>query len=79
MWTWLSRISVVLIGLFVAAGLAFGATQAFGSGMAMTCGDDPGEIGTCPPFTQSTCNEACEDMFDGNPGACLAGCCVCTV
>lgn len=81
---WLSRISTLLIGLFVAGGLTFGATQAFGSSEMMVCGDDVGEIGTCPPFSNESCEVEClEREFFG--GACIATetqgviCCACIV
>ena len=74
----LSRIGLAVAALFVLGGLSFGASQAFGNGMVTSCGDDFGEIGTCPPLTMTTCPQACLNLqFFG--GACLQGCCVCLV
>lgn len=78
--TWLSRISLVLVGIFVLGGLTFGATQAFGSNMVSAC-DGLGQLGECPsqaiPDT-AACNAACMAEF-GNPGACWFGCCNCAI
>jgi len=69
---------MLLVGLFIAGGLAFGATQAFASSSVMIC-DQPEELGTCPgEFTQTKCNSVCLSTY-GNPGQCFGGCCVCLV
>lgn len=74
----LNRMAMALLAVIVAGGLAFGASHAFASGAVETCGDDYGEIGLCPPLTNTTCNTACATPplpFFG--GECIAGCCVC--
>lgn len=65
-----------LCGLGVVAALAFGASAAMAS--VGECGDDPGEIGTCPPFTQSSCGDECFKRFMSG-GQCIQGCCLCAV
>jgi len=73
-----TRLAMLLVGLFIAGGLAFGATQAFASSSVMIC-DQPEELGTCPgEFTQNKCNNVCNDTY-GNGGFCFGGCCVCIV
>lgn len=77
----LTRVAMVVVGLFVLGGLTFGATQAFGSAMRMECGDDLGELGLCPPFDQESCDDECvKQNFNG--GACIPYggpglCCAC--
>ena len=78
-----TRLAMLLVGLFIAGGLAFGATQAFASSSSSTCGDDLGEIGLCPPFIQASCNAECALRF-GIGGACLTTetnliCCTCII
>lgn len=79
-----TRLSTGLFALFVAGGLTFGATQALGATATHTCGDDPGELGLCPPFSDPSCNFACFQQF-GTFGGCGATeepgviCCICAV
>jgi len=66
--------------LVVIAALAFGASTAFAS--MPVCGDDIDEIGTCPPFDNTSCNIECLVQFPlGGGGACYQGatCCVCMI
>jgi len=72
----LSRIGLAVAALFVLGGLSFGASQAFGNGMVTSC-TQPEELGTCPPFTTSSCDLACRNAGFPLGGACLAGCCSC--
>lgn len=77
----LMRLSMVLATLFIAGGLAFGATEAFGSSMVTDCNNpSQGLIGTCPGdfANDMECNQGCLAMF-GNPGMCSHGCCMCTL
>jgi hypothetical protein len=39
--------------------------------------DNPEQLGTCPPFTSSTCNNACILAEYPSGGSCVAGCCTC--
>lgn len=77
----ITRISLLMVGLFLAGGLAFGATQAFGSGLASSCGDDLGELGLCPPFNNASCDAECvEENFFGGMCSPYGGpglCCIC--
>ncbi|MGH7541894.1 MAG: hypothetical protein ACRELC_12925 [Gemmatimonadota bacterium] len=77
-----ARVATVLFVLFVAAGLAFGASQALEGDPEDFCGDDPAELDTCPPYTGSSCDEACREaeyfgggclptVFDGDCCTCL--------
>jgi len=73
-----TRLAMLLVGLFIAGGLAFGATQAFASSSVMIC-DQPEELGTCPgEFNGPSCDAECILRY-GNGGACFGGCCVCLV
>ena len=73
-----TRLAMLLVGLFIAGGLAFGATQAFASSSVMIC-DLQEEIGTCPgEFNQVSCAAECMVRY-GNHGTCFGGCCVCLV
>ena len=60
----------------VVAALGFGTTQAFAS--TVTACTMPGQIGTCPPFDDDSCRDACFLEF-GHPGACRQGCCSCVI
>lgn len=78
-----TRISLLMVGLFLAAGLAFGASEALGSAAATSCGDDLGELGLCPPYDNGSCFEECMEEFE-NGGLCSpyggAGlCCICLI
>lgn len=70
------RFLSVAYGVAVVAALSFGVSQTLRA--ADVCGDDPGEIGTCPPFTNQSCGDECVDRFMSG-GQCLQGCCVCAV
>jgi hypothetical protein len=63
--------------LLVVAALSFGATQALAV-TAQECGDDPWEVGTCPPLDEESCPEECDKVF-GTTGKCVAGCCICVL
>lgn len=76
----LTRLSTLLFGLVVVGGLAFGASTLSGVSALEECGDDLGELGTCPPFTNQSCDDECiEQGFFG--GRCVnqggQECCVC--
>lgn len=75
---WTKRIFSLLITAFVVGGLTFGASEVIGSDAFDVCGDDPGEIGTCPPFDQESCQDECEEQFM-TTGGCFQGCCICQV
>lgn len=76
----LTRLSTLLFGLFVVAGLAFGASTVSAVSTLEECGDDPWEVGTCPPYSEEDCDDICDFRF-GNPGDCINQggevCCVC--
>lgn len=72
-----SRIGTGLFALFVTAALTFGGAQALSSPVSSNCGDDPHEIGTCPPLTNAECDEQCAAMEEFVGGQCMAGCCRC--
>jgi hypothetical protein len=63
----------------VAVALIFGGS-AVASGSVAECEPHPGYAGTCPPFTEATCNEYCMAEW-GNPGHCFAdtNCCTCAL
>lgn len=79
---WVARVLKALFALAVAAGLTYGAVSAIQLRAGEECGDDPGELDTCPPFTEMSCNETCF-MMNGSPGGCVhfsgGECCTCTV
>ena len=61
--------------LLAVVALTFGASTALRANE--TCGDDPGEIGTCPPFTEYGCNAECTVRY-GFGGSCDPfACCTC--
>lgn len=76
--SWLRRIVPGIYIAFVGAGLAFGTAGALNSGPTAAC-DGPGQIGSCPPFTPSSCAEACENMFGTTGGCDLNDCCTCAI
>ncbi len=78
---WIIRASSVVL---IAGALAFGATEALGRSMGDPCGNDPGELGTCPPFTVQSCQTACDELFGNGPlGDCGPSsdgpCCRCVI
>ena len=76
----MNRISTALFALVVVGGLAFGGSQALSSPSMAPCGDDAHEVGTCPPLTESDCDQACRDAGYPNEGACHPdGCCRCLI
>lgn len=75
------RIAATLFALFVASALAFGGSTLLASSGGEFCGDDPGEIGTCPPYDDSSCFDDCLLIY-GNPGGKChlpTDCCICPV
>jgi hypothetical protein len=76
------RATETLFAVAVIWALSLGATRLVGENLH--CGDDPGELGTCPPYTESSCGSACANMF-GTSGSCLIigspgmpyNCCIC--
>lgn len=64
------RCLTALLVLFVVGGIAFGASQAFGSPRVSDdyCGAYEEDLGCCPPMTGYTCWEECTDLGyqDGN-------------
>lgn len=69
-----------LLVLFVCAGLGFGTSQAMSASALDECGDHPTELGTCPPFDNDSCNQAClNEGFSGGQCAPSTGdpCCTC--
>jgi hypothetical protein len=67
------------VALIAGAFLFAGGQLATGVGAPDSC-TGPGEIGTCPPFTNQTCNETCVDKFGSPGGKCdLTGCCKCAI
>lgn len=68
------RLLVAIYGSLIAGGLTFGATQLFAQ---VDC-DGPGQIATCPPENDNSCNSLCQQTF-GTPGGCIFGCCTCAV
>ncbi len=71
----IKRLSGWVGALLIIGALAFGASTAFAS--MPICGDDFWEIGTCPPFTEESCDFECGQQFNGAPGVCDFGCCSC--
>ena len=76
----MSKRSKSLIGaawaVLVMVALTFGATQAMAAPISACTG--PGEIGSCPSFTNQTCDDECveQDFFGGG---CVHGCCTCLI
>ena len=73
-------------GLFVLAvvgGLIFGSVSVAQGVPLWPCGSEPGELGECPPFTDTTCEAAC--ILTNHPGGeCMRheggpDCCVCMI
>lgn len=63
--------------LFVAFALTFGATQAFATTTLDDCTQEAGFIGTCPPYEDHTCAEACSEIYGGGGNCFPGGCCIC--
>lgn len=79
----LRSLSKRLFIVAVLGGLTFGAVSVAQGLPAEPCGEDPGELGECPPFNDQTCFGACY-LWNGNGGVCMlhsAGpdCCTCMI
>lgn len=76
-----------LHGLFVALVVVvftMGIAEARNTASASTCGDDLGEIGTCPPYDNNSCQDDCFQQFGTPNGQCGptedgTRCCICMV
>lgn len=68
------RLLMAIYGLLIAGGLTFGATQL----VAQVDCNGPGQIATCPPEDDDSCNDLCQSTFM-TPGGCILGCCTCAV
>lgn len=77
------RISTIVYGLGIVAALSFGATQAFGRAVYLTCRDDGGTwLGACVNWYQPECLARCVIANDSSwtaecTGGGPQGCCVC--
>jgi len=71
--------SLVVVAL--ASAFSFGAAEALRLAVD-ECGDEPGELGTCPPYNERSCDDACEGLY-GTEGECGPSgdgpCCRCQV
>lgn len=71
----IEHLAGAVYALLAVAALTFGASTALRASEA--CGDDPGELGTCPPITEYGCNAQCEQLY-GFGGSCDPhACCTC--
>jgi hypothetical protein len=80
------RISTIVYALGIVSALTFGASQAFGRAVQLTCWyDPPTRLGACVNWDENECWQRCKDA---NPwdslevqGRCVQGgpegCCVC--
>ena len=73
----IKRVVQVCTAVIVIAVLTFGTAQALERDV---CGDDPGEIGLCPPYDNESCQVDCQEIY-GNTGWCIGSpsCCTCEV
>ena len=71
------RVGQVCTAVIVIAVLTFGTAQALERDV---CGDEPGEIGLCPPYDDESCDNACGKLYQSN-GRCIGNpsCCTCQV
>jgi hypothetical protein len=71
---WLRRSA---FGLGIAAALAFGGYQAFGSTARAPCDEVPPDFGTC--VDQEECQNKCNAYYGigGAEGFCVFNCCIC--
>lgn len=73
------RILASVFAAAVAAALSFGAVEAVSSPSPASACDDFGQLGSCPPFDNTSCDQACFEEF-GTGGACAPDdCCTCMV
>ncbi|WP_405283324.1 hypothetical protein V3331_15730 [Gaopeijia maritima] len=67
--------------LVVAGVLTFGFAQMSSAAVDWPECDTPGsgEIGSCPPYTQGSCDDRCVELYGtlGYCGAAPEGCCIC--
>ena len=79
----LRSLSKRLFIVAVLGGLTFGAVSVVQGIPVPPCGEDPGELGECPPFNNQTCFGACY-LWGETYGECMphgAGpdCCICII
>ena len=74
----LSRCFMLVVA---ASALSFGAAEALRFA-GDECGDEPGELGTCPPYNPVSCTQDCWELY-GTEGECGPSgdgpCCRCQV
>ena len=65
-----------------ASAFSFGAAQALPL-MHGSCGDEPGELGTCPPYSESSCQTTCWLLYQSPESECGPSedgpCCRCQI
>ena len=73
----IKRVVQVCTAVIVIAVLTFGTAQALERDV---CGDEPGEIGLCPPYDDESCNGTCDKLYQSS-GRCIGNpsCCPCQV
>ena len=73
---WLARGAFAAL---VAVAMAFASPRE--AAAFIPCEGGPEVLGTCPPYTHSSCNEECERLFGNEGSECMGGeadgCCVC--
>lgn len=74
------RISTIVYGLGIVAALSFGASQALGRAVYLTCRyNPPTELGACLVNDGEECTQRCQTVDQDTEaiGRCLGGCCIC--
>jgi hypothetical protein len=76
------RISAIIYALGIVGALTFGASQAFGRAVQLTCWyDPPTRLGACINWDEGQCTARCDSLSQGAEGRCVAGdpqgCCIC--
>lgn len=73
MWQFLQRSLTTIFILLIVGGITFGASQAFGSArLTYYCGDNPEDLGCCPPYDHWGCVQDCWDLGYYFGGACIS-------
>jgi hypothetical protein len=74
----LGSVSKIVLAVIIAAGIGFGAKEAFAAETAFSCFySPPSQLGECTSTPQ--CDGWCVNDWDGIQGTCIGGCCFCQI
>lgn len=84
MWQTIRKMGYGASAICVIVSIGLGVGEASASISNGYCGDDPGELGTCPPYDDDTCGDDCHQLLGSPWGQCGptsydGQCCICVL